>query len=126
LVESVKSSNKEEKKMKGLGILMLVVLAIALAFPLAFAGKLEESIERGEELFKDRRAFGGVRACDTCHPNGQGLERVKQKTTFRIMGRKANSLEEAVNICIQSASKGTPIGIESEEMEDIVNYINSL
>jgi cytochrome c len=112
--------------MKGLKVALLVVISVSFLIPLAFAGDLEDSIARGEALFKDRRAFGGNRPCDSCHPDGRGLERAATKKRFWIMGNKAESLEEAVNLCIENANRGNPIGVNSEQMEDMVNYIKSL
>jgi cytochrome c len=41
------------------------------------------------------------------------------------MGKKQNSLEEAVNFCIVNALKGTAIDSNSQDMKDIVYYIKS-
>jgi len=42
------------------------------------------------------------------------------------MGKKQNSLEEAVNLCIEMAIKGKSIDTASNQMMDIVAYIRSL
>ena len=42
------------------------------------------------------------------------------------MGKKQNSLEDAVNFCIENANKGKAIDPKSEQMKDMVAYIKSL
>jgi thiosulfate dehydrogenase len=42
------------------------------------------------------------------------------------MGKRQDSLEEAVNFCIVNASRGKAIDEDSREMKDIVAYIKSL
>lgn len=82
--------------------------------------------ERGKALFNDPYFAGGVKSCNSCHPNGRGLGKAAQKKEFHIMGKTQKSLEEAVNFCIVNASKGKAIDKGSEEMKDIVAYIKSL
>ena len=82
--------------------------------------------ERGNALFNDPKAFGGVSACSACHPDGSGLENVAEKKVFHIAGGTQKSLEDAVNACIVNASGGKAIDIKSARMKDIVAYIKSL
>jgi thiosulfate dehydrogenase len=56
----------------------------------------------------------------------KGVEKAGEKNKFRIMGKRQDSLEEAVNFCIVNASKGKAIDEDSQEMKDIVAYIKSL
>jgi len=85
-------------------------------------------IEKGKALFNDPKFAGGTsgKSCNTCHPNGKGLENAGTKKKFGIMGQKQNSLEEAVNFCIVNANKGKAIDVKSEDMKNIVAYIKSL
>lgn len=82
--------------------------------------------ERGKALFNDPTAFGGKKACSTCHPDGGGLEYAAGKKKFHIAGETQVNLEEAVNTCIVKASLGKAIDTKSEQMKDIVAYITSL
>jgi cytochrome c len=82
--------------------------------------------ERGKALFMDKNFAGGIKECNSCHPNGKGLEKAGTKKKFKIMGKRQNSLEEAVNFCIVNANKGKAIKEDSDEMKDIVSYIKSL
>lgn len=113
--------------MKILKIALLSVIAICLISSFAFASKhLPE--ERGKTLFNDPKFAGGTagKSCNSCHPNGKGLEKAADKKEFNIMGKKQASLEEAVNVCIEMANKGKKIAVDSQEMKDIVAYIKSL
>lgn len=111
--------------MKTLKILMISLMICIMIFSVSFAMKhLPE--ERGKALFDDPYFAGGVKPCNSCHPNGRGLGKAAQKKEFHIMGKTQKSLEEAVNFCIVNANKGKAIDKGSEEMKDIVAYIKSL
>ena len=111
--------------MKTLTIVIICMIATGLLFTPAFAA---EDIEKGKELFNDTKFAGATSgmSCNTCHPNGKGVEKSGDKKEFNIMGKKQNSLEEAVNVCIEMATKGKAIDAMSNQMEDIVAYIKSL
>lgn len=111
--------------MKVLSIATLTLIALGLIFSGAFAMKhLPE--ERGKTLFTDSKFAGGSKACNSCHPDGKGLEKAADKKEFKIMGKTQKSLEEAVNFCIENASKGKAIDAKSEQMKDMVAYIKTL
>jgi cytochrome c553 len=111
--------------MKFIKISFLFMIALSLIFSVAFAMKhLPE--ERGEALFKDPDFAGGSKACNSCHPNGRGLEKAADKKVFNIMGGTQKGLQEAVNFCIVNANRGQAIDVNSDQMKDIVAYIKSL
>ncbi|MBI5213711.1 MAG: hypothetical protein HY957_10150 [Nitrospirae bacterium] len=113
--------------MKVLRIVLLSIIALGLLFSGAFAMKhLPE--ERGKALFNDTKLGGGTagKSCNSCHPDGKGLEKAGAKKEFNIMGKKQKSLEEAVNFCIENPLKGKAIDPKSDQMKDIVAYIKSL
>jgi cytochrome c len=85
-------------------------------------------MERGKKLFKDEKFGNGTagKSCNSCHPDGKGLEKAGAKSEFNIMGQRQNSLAEAVNFCIKMALKGQPIDPNGQDMKDIVAYIRSL
>jgi cytochrome c peroxidase len=71
---------------------------------------------RGKQLFGDP-ALGGSKndkSCNTCHPDGKGLEKA------------GANLENTINACIQKALEGKPLATDSKEIKDIVAYIASL
>ncbi len=111
--------------MKSLRIVMIAAIAVMLTYSFAFAAKhLPE--ERGKALFNDPKFAGGSKSCGACHPDGKGLENASMKKEFKIMGKTQKSLEEAVNFCIENANKGKAIDPKSDQMKDIVAYINTL
>jgi cytochrome c len=72
--------------------------------------------ERGKTLFADP-ALGGSKSdksCNTCHPEGKGLE----NTGGDIAG--------AINACIEKALEGKPLAADSQELKDLVAYVASL
>ena len=111
--------------MKLFKVVALSLLILGLIFSVAFAKKhLPE--ERGKALFDEPKFAGGTKPCNSCHPDGKGLEKAADKKEFNIMGKVQKSLDEAVNVCIINANKGKAIDIKSEQMKDIVAYIKSL
>ncbi len=113
--------------MKILRITLLSVIAFSLIFSFAFAMKHMPE-ERGKTLFNDPKFAGAIsgKSCNSCHPDGKGVEKAGGKKEFNIMGKKQNSLEDAVNFCIENAIKGKAIDPKSEQMKDMVAYIKSL
>jgi cytochrome c len=110
--------------MKLQAILVAAFLVCSMGL-VAHAGEVG-SADHGKKLFNDPHFAGGSRSCNSCHPDGQGLDHAASKTHFSIMGGSQNSLEEAVNACIVGASKGKAIPTDSQEMKDIVAYIKSV
>ena len=72
--------------------------------------------ERGKQLFRDPKLGGGTgdKSCNTCHPDGKGLEKA------------GANLESTIQACIEKALGGKPMAADSQEMKDIVAYITSL
>jgi len=109
--------------MKLIKILFILVVALAVLFTLALAAG---EAEKGKALFNDPNFAGGLKACSSCHPNGQGLEKAADKKEFHVMGKTQKSLEEAINTCIVYASQGKAIDVKSAQMKEMVAYIKSL
>ncbi|MEN8261834.1 MAG: hypothetical protein ABFR82_00010 [Nitrospirota bacterium] len=115
-------------------ILSIILTCIVFAYT-AGAEKEAEApsygsldIHSGLALFNDKNLGNGTagKSCDSCHPNGRGLEAAGNKKEFNIFGKKQNSLQEAVNFCIVNPLKGTAIDPDSQDMKNIVSYIKSL
>ncbi len=69
--------------MKIFKVVALSLLILGLIFSVAFAKKhLPE--ERGKAFFDDPRFAGETKACNSCHPNGKGLEKAADKKEFKI------------------------------------------
>jgi cytochrome c len=106
-------------------IVFITIFVVAASFS-AVSAMNHTAFERGKAYFNDRSFAGGVKSCGSCHFNGSGLENAGTKTKFNIMGGEQNSLEEAVNVCIINANRGKALPIDSQDMQDLVNYIKSL
>ena len=109
--------------MKVARIVLLSLVVLGLVFTFAFAAG---EAEKGKALFNDAKFAGGVKSCNSCHPNGKGLEKAADKKEFNVMGSKQKSLEEAVNACIVNANKGKAIDVKSAQMKEMVAYIKTL
>jgi cytochrome c553 len=109
--------------MKMLRIMLLCLIAVCLVFSFAFAAA---NAEKGKAMFNDPKAFGGQKACSSCHPNGKGLEKAGEKKEWITPAGKTKTLEEAINLCIVNANKGKALDVKSEQMANVVAFIKSL
>ena len=113
--------------MKALKILLLSLVMCGLVFSSVFA---MGDVEKGKALFNDPKAFGGTagKSCASCHPDGKGLEKsgAKGKKEWKNPGGTWTSLEDANNVCIILANKGTALDPKSEDMKNLVAYIKSI
>ncbi len=120
-------------KISKLVIFSLLIIGFVFAYQLGEAleapsyGSIIEKA-KGKDLFNDPKFGNGTsgKSCNSCHPGGKGVEAAGEKKEFNIMGKKQNSLVEAVNFCIVNALKGTAIDPDSMDMKNIVAYIKSL
>ena len=116
--------------MKVLKIATLLLMAIGLVVFLSCTPSTSTKGDtgKGKLVFNDVNFGAGTeeKSCNSCHPDGKGLEKAGDKKAFTIMGQNQNSLEEAVNVCIEMALKGKAIDTKSEDMVNIVSYIKSL
>ena len=109
--------------MRSMRIACISVVALGLVVTFAFAAG---EAEKGKALFNDSKFAGGVKACNSCHPDGKGLEKAGDKKEFHIMGGVQKSLEEAINTCIVNANKGKAIDVKSDQMKQMAAYIKTL
>jgi cytochrome c len=74
------------------------------------------AVERGKGLFSDPALGGSTneKSCNSCHPGGKGLEHSGQNSA------------EMVNKCIKGPLAGKALEKDSQEMEDILAYMQSL
>ncbi|MBU1710792.1 MAG: hypothetical protein KKE17_12365 [Proteobacteria bacterium] len=95
---------------------LVASFAIALMSVPAFAE--EASVELGEKLFNNPGLGASQNAinCNTCHPNGEGMENA---------GGKAN-LVATINRCIVGPLKGEALNEETVAMQSLKMYIQSL
>ena len=112
-------------KKKTVSLIIISTLTLPLAFTLAVA-EHQTPADKGKTHFNNPEFAGGEKACNSCHPNGRGLEGAGTKSSFAIMGGQQASLEEAINMCIVNANKGDALKVLATEMQEIVSYIKSL
>jgi cytochrome c len=110
--------------MKRLKIVLLVVLIVSLGTGLAFAAGA--SVKKGKALFNDTKLGTAGNSCNTCHPDGKGLEAAGAKKEWKTPAGAGKTLEDAVNICITMALKGKALDVKSDKMKSMVMYIKSL
>ncbi|MFN3739431.1 MAG: cytochrome c peroxidase [Thermodesulfovibrionales bacterium] len=108
--------------MRGLRFLIILVSVLSL-IAIAYAAG---NVEKGKALFNDPKLGTSGKSCNSCHPDGKGLEQAGTKKEFNLMGKSQKSLEEAVNFCIEMALKGKAIDPKGSDMANIVTYIKSL
>jgi cytochrome c5 len=111
------------RSMKLIAVIAVVMLASSSVLAMHHTPE-----DRGKALFNDPKLGGGTsgNSCNTCHPNGKGLEGVGSKKEWKNPGGTFKSLEEAVNVCIEMALKGKPLDVNSEQMKDLISYLKSL
>jgi cytochrome c peroxidase len=107
--------------------MIVSVIAVMMLVSSAVVAMQHRPEDRGKVLFNDPKLSGGSagRSCNTCHPDGKGLEGVGEKKNWKTPGGEFKTLEEAVNICITMALKGKALEIKSEQMKDIVSYLKT-
>jgi len=108
-----------------LKIVFLSMMIGGLVLSFAFAGG---DAAKGKALFNDPKLGGGKagKSCNSCHPNGKGLEKVADKKEFNLGGKKQKDIEEAVNFCIEMMLKGKAIDPKGADMSNLVTYIKSI
>ena len=111
--------------MKPIKTVLLCMIAIFLTASFAFAAG---DVEEGKALFNDPKLGTNGSTCNMCHPDGKGLEKAgaQGKVSWKTPAGTATSLEDAINICITVALKGTALDKKSSKMQDLVAYIKSL
>ncbi len=103
-------------------------VAAGMALLLVTSAFAAGDAKKGKMLFDDAKFAGGSTSCNSCHPDGKGLEKagMKGKKEWTNPGGTWLSLEDANNVCIILANKGKAIDPRSAEMKDLVAYIKSL
>jgi cytochrome c len=111
--------------MKLLKVFSLSLITVSLIFSYAFA---TGNVERGKKMFNDPKLGTNGSTCNSCHPDGQGLEKAgdKGKVEWTTPAGVLRSLEDAINVCITMALNGKALDKKSQAMQDMVAYIKSL
>ena len=106
-------------------MIFMSLLVVGLIASIGFAAG---NVEKGKAMFNDPKLGTNGSTCNSCHPDGKGLEKAgdQGKKEWRTPGGAQKSLEDAVNICITMALKGKALDKKSQGMQDLVAYIKSL
>jgi len=110
--------------------IILRLLSITAVIFLSTSAFADGNVKRGKTLFNDPKLSGssfGV-SCNTCHPGGKGLEDsgAPDKRSWNSCTGEQKSLEDSIDVCIQTANEGRPLDLQSKEMKDLIAYIKSL
>jgi cytochrome c len=109
-------------------IAKMIMLSLMVVGLIAATGFAAGNVEKGKAMFNDTKLGTNGSTCNSCHPDGKGLEKSgeKGKKEWRTPGGAQKSLEDAINICITMALKGKALDKKSQDMQDLVAYIKSL
>lgn len=95
-------------------------ITVAILFGTLMAGNLpaaeRPSAALGEKLFRDPTLGGNAKSCNTCHPDGKGVEDAGTRP----------DLAQVINRCISGPLAGNKIPEDSTEMQSLILYIRSL
>ncbi len=94
---------------------------------LCFSVAMADDIEKGKALYKDPKLGGATsgKSCASCHSESSAAKWLNKKE-YSIMGNKAKSIEEAINICIKNAMGGKGLDPKSDDMKALVAYLKYL
>lgn len=106
--------------MKWNKLLMAVLFVTALSAGTAYSG----DVGNGKALFNDVNLGTNGKSCNSCHADGNNIDASKQ--TYSILDSEQESVEDAVNFCIEMALSGKPLEKDSKQMEDMVSYLKTL
>jgi len=103
--------------MKSFKIVALVAIVMLLASAVFAAHHTPE--DRGKALFNDTK-LGGTegKSCNSCHPDGKGLEKVSSKAEGKTL--------EMINNCMSNAHNGKTLDVNSEQMKDLISYLKTI
>ena len=93
------------------------ILFFSLFLLLGVHGQANEapSLSLGKTLFESRQLGTKGTSCQTCHPQGKGLEMVGDFND--------EELKDIINACLRDAMGGKLISVESQEMVALHDYV---
>lgn len=96
-------------------VLTFCMLAAMASLALAIDGV---SSAKGKELFMSKTLGTSGKSCNSCHPDGKGLE--------KAVSRDQGELSVIINQCIKKPLKGKALDPASNEMKSLIMYIKTL
>ncbi len=73
------------------------------------------SLSLGKTLFESTELGTTGKSCQSCHPQGQGLDKIGDFND--------EELKDIINACLRDALGGKTISLESQEMEALHAYV---
>jgi len=102
--------------MKNVQVIIVAVLAALFIISIAVAAiPNEASLDKGKALFNDPKLGTTGKSCNTCHPDGKGLDNAGAKS----------DLASILNSCITKGLKGKALDVKSLEMQSLMLYVKS-
>ena len=97
--------------------LMIIFMIVFLGSQIGATENKTKKIELGKQLFNDSAFANSAnkRSCNSCHPEGKGIEEMDN-----------GDYTEMINRCIVGALKGKALEKDSEEMQAMQVYLQSL
>jgi len=73
------------------------------------------SLSLGKTLFESTELGTNGKSCQSCHPQGKGLDKIGDFND--------EELKDIINACLRDALGGKTISLESQEMEALHAYV---
>lgn len=99
------------------------IAALLFSSNSALAADSKPSAELGKKFFYSPSLGTNGKSCSTCHQSERKLGVLASKDSW--FGGNAKTLEQAINICIQSTLKGEALPDDSVEIQSIALYMRS-
>ena len=100
-----------------------LITALLIASPSVHADGSKPSAELGKKFFYSPEFGTNGKSCSTCHQSERKLGVLASKSSW--FKGNAKTLEQAVNLCIQSTMKGKALPEDSVEIQSIALYMRS-
>lgn len=96
---------------------LIITLCVVLLVTAQASAIESPSLSFGKTLFESSELGTKDRSCDSCHPQGKGLELVGDFND--------TELKDIINACIRDAQGGKLISTESQEMDALLSYVRT-
>ena len=93
----------------------IILLGILLVGPSLSLAVESPSLDLGKSLFEASELGTKQRNCNTCHPQGKGLDQVGDFND--------DELKDIINACIRDALGGEMLATNSQEMNALLGYV---
>jgi len=99
------------------------ITALLLSSHSVQAADSKPSVELGKSLFSSPSLGTNGKSCATCHQSERKLGVLAAKSAW--FGGNAKTLEQAINLCIQSTLKGKALPEDAVEIQSVALYMRS-